>query len=153
MKVISKVYFTENVAIISFEKAPAQIGFLSNLFDQVAKAGINVDMISQTAPKGMCNTISFTVSDENVTDILAIITGLNVEQYAVMPLVSAGNVKISLYGEEMPSKVGVAADVFDRLNEKGIDILLITTSDVDISVVVSSANADLAFRTLEKAYL
>lgn len=153
MKVISKVYFTENVAIISFEKAPSQIGFLADLFDRVTKAGINVDMISQTAPKGACNTISFTVSDDYVTDILGIITEINVGQNAVMPLITAGNVKISLYGEEMPSKVGVASDVFDRLNAKNIDILLITTSDVDISIVVSSANSDLAYQTLEQAYL
>lgn len=149
MKVISKVYFTENVAIVSFEKAPAKIGFLSDLFDRVAQAHINVDMISQTAPKGAYNTIAFTVSDGDVPAVLSIIAELN----AVRPLVSAGNVKISLYGEEMPSKVGVAADVFDRLNGKGIDLLLITTSDVDISVVVSSANADAAYKTLEESYL
>lgn len=48
MKVISKISLTENVAIVSFEKVPARIGFLSDLFDRVARAGINVDMISQT---------------------------------------------------------------------------------------------------------
>ena len=153
MNVISRVYFTENVAIISFEKAPAKIGFLSGLFDRVAEAGINVDMISQTAPKGAHNTIAFTVSDDVVTDVLSIVTTLQPEGSPVMPLVSAGNVKISLYGEEMPSKVGVAADVFHRLNEKGIDVLLITTSDVDISIVVSSANADAAYELLKAAYL
>lgn len=111
MKVISKVYFTENVAIVSFEKAPAKISFLSGLFDRVSKAGINVDMISQTAPKGAFHTIAFTVSDDAVADVLAIVTEMKHDEHAVMPLVSAGNVKISLYGEEMPSKVGVAADV------------------------------------------
>lgn len=153
MKVISKVYFTESVAIISFEKAPAKIGFLSGLFDRVSRAGINVDMISQTAPKGEYNTIAFTVSDEFVPDVLAIIAEMKGDEHAVMPMVSAGNVKISLYGEEMPSKVGVASDVFDHLNEIGVDVLLITTSDVDISIVVSSANADAAYEALRAAYV
>jgi len=150
MKSISRVSFTENVAIISFENAPSKIGFLSGLFDRLAQAGINVDMISQTAPKGRSNTISFTVADEDVAPVLSLVAGWKEE--AVRPLVSAGNMKISLYGAEMTDRPGVAADVFGRLNAKGIDLLLITTSDVDISVVVSSANADMACRTLEEAY-
>lgn len=148
MRSISKVSFTENVAIISFENAPSRIGFLSGLFDRLAQAGINVDMISQTAPKGRSNTISFTVADEDVAPVLSLVG----KEEAVRPMVSAGNMKISLYGAEMTDRPGVAADVFDRLNAKGIDLLLITTSDVDISVVVSSANADMASRTLEEAY-
>lgn len=153
MSVIHKVYFTENVAIVSFEKAPAQIGFVAHLFDRVTEAGINVDMISQTAPKGDRNTLSFTVSDDRVADVLAIITGLKAEEPSVVPLISAGNVKICLYGEEMPSKVGVASGVFDLLNEQNIDVLLITTSDVDISIVVSAANADRAYDVLKAAYM
>lgn len=151
-KVISRVNLTEGVAIISFEKAPAKIGFLSDLFDRVAKAGVNVDMISQTAPKGAHNTIAFTVADDMVGDILGIITELNAAEQSVLPMVSAGNVKISLWGKEMPHLVGVASDVFDRLAEIGVEVLLITTSDVDISIVVSSASADLAYETLKKAY-
>jgi len=153
MKVISQVYFTENISVISFETAPANIGFLASLFDMVAKAGINVDMISQTAPKGLNNSISFTVIDTRVADILQIVRNLEGKYKTVKPLVSIGNVKISLYGEEMPSKVGVAADAFNRLNEKGIDIILITTSDVDISMVVQSSHADLAYETLKNAYI
>ena len=151
--VIHQVNLTENVAIVSFEKAPVKISFVSALFDYVAKAGINVDMISQTTPKGDSNTISFTVSDDKVADMLALITSLNNDKRAVMPLISAGNVKIALYGPEMPNLVGVASDVFDRLNEVGVDVLLITTSDVDISIVVSRANAELAYQTLREAYL
>lgn len=153
MSVIHKVYFTENVTIISFEKAPAHIGFVSDLFDRVTQEAVNVDMISQTAPKGESNTISFTVSDDRVADVLAIITDLKTSEPSVVPLISSGNVKICLFGEEMPSKVGVAADVFDILHKQGIDILLITTSDVDISIVVSASNADRAYAALKAAYM
>ncbi|MCI8407000.1 MAG: ACT domain-containing protein [Oscillospiraceae bacterium] len=151
MKVISKISLTENVAIVSFEKVPARIGFLSDLFDRVARAGINVDMISQTAPKGEQNTLAFTVSDGDVPRILSTVTALKGGESGMMPLVSSGNIKISLYGEEMPSKVGVAAEVFSILKEAGIDLLLITTSDVDISLVVSGPNGDAALCALESA--
>lgn len=53
----------------------------------------------------------------------------------------------------MPSKVGVAAGAFALLNEMGIDILLITTSEVDISIVVTSANSDAAYAILKKEYM
>ena len=55
--------------------------------------------------------------------------------------------------QEMPSKVGVAAGAFALLNEAGIDILLITTSEVDISIVVTSANSDAAYAILKKEYM
>lgn len=153
MSVITKIGFTENVSIISFEKAQAHMKIISVLFDRVAKAGINVDMISQSAPKGEYNTISFTISDDDLTEILAVIKQLKAEYSSLLPLVSSGNVKISIYGEDMPKHSGVAADVFIRLSEQNIDTLLITTSAVDISIVVTSANADKAVKTLQDAYL
>ena len=150
MKIISKIYETEEVSMVSFEKTPAQIGFISELFRRIADAGINVDMISQTAPKGEKNNLSFTIAVEWVMEVTALAARMN---SGIKPLISSGNVKISLYGEAMPEYAGVAAGVFDLLNEAGIDILLITTSDVDISLVVSSANADRALAILKKAYL
>lgn len=151
-KVIDRVNVTENVAIVSFGKVPAKIGLLSSLFDRVARAGINVDMISQTAPKGEYNSISFTVSDDKVGDVLNLLTRMDEKERDLMPMISTGNVKISLWGKEMPNLVGVASDVFDRLAEIGVEVLLITTSDVDISIVVDPASADLAYETLKKAY-
>jgi aspartokinase len=152
MKVISQVSRTENVAIVTLENAPANIQFLSHVFDITAKAGINVDMISQTAPKGTHNTISFTVVDTKVPDLLKVVNQLQQETGDMKPLVSVGNVKICLFGEEMPSKVGVAADVFNRLVEENIDILLITTSDVDISIVVQNVDSERAYALLKEAY-
>lgn len=152
MSVVTKVDLTENVAIVSFENAPAHIGFLAKLFDRVAKAGVNVDMISQTAPKGESNTISFTVSCDKLTEVLQVVNSLKAEEKDIVPLVSTGNVKLCLYGGKMPEVVGVASDAFLKLKEKNIDILLITTSDFDISIVVTAANADLAYDTLKKAY-
>ena len=105
MKVISKISLTENVAIVSFEKVPARIGFLSDLFDRVARAGINVDMISQTAPKGEQNTLAFTVSDGDVPRILSTVTALKGGESGMMPLVSSGNIKI-VFGNAQQGRRG-----------------------------------------------
>lgn len=152
MNVITDITLTEGVAVVSFESAPSSIGFISNLFSNVAEAEINIDMISQTAPKGSVNTISFTIGDNDVTGLLAVIARLKQKEKTIMPFVSPGNVKISLYGEEMPKYAGVAADVYNRLAQESIDTILITTSDVDISLVVSHSNADKAYECLKKAY-
>lgn len=152
MAIITKIGFTENVAIISFENAQAHVKILSILFDSVAKAGINVDMISQTAAKGEYNLISFTVSDDDVTTLLSVLNKLKIEHESLIPLISSGNVKISLYGESMPQNPGVAASVFCKLAEDNLDTLLVTTSDVDISIVVTSAIADVTFKKLTAAY-
>lgn len=154
MGIISDIYQTENVAVISFEKASAQINFISSLFKKMGEARINVDMISQTAPKGNHNTLSFTISDDDVAGVLSITASMKDENSApLMPLVSVRNVKISLYGKEMPGHCGVAAEVFARLCESKIDTLLITTSDVDISVVVSRENADVAYSVLKESFI
>lgn len=153
MSAVTEIYSTEGITIITFEEAPAHIGFVSELFLKVADAKINIDMISQTAPKGESNTISFTVQDNDLPALLEIINGMKDDKKALTPYVSTGNVKLSLYGSEMPKLCGVAADVFARLAANEIDTLLMTTSDVDISIVVSNANSDSAYSLLKSAYI
>ena len=153
MSVISNIYQSENTTIISFEHIPANIDFLNGVFQGVKREHINVDMISQTAPKGELNSMAFTVNDDDMPRVISVIGKLKETYGDITPMVSAGNVKISLYGKEMPQQVGVAADVFNVLSNEKIDILLITTSDVDISIVVSKSNADKAYRLLKENLL
>lgn len=153
MNVIKNVVFTEKIAVVTIENAPANIQFLSAVFDTAAKAAVNVDMISQTAPKGDSNTLSFTVTDDRITDILQVVKSLESQFDGIKTLVSIGNVKLCLQGDEMPDEIGVAADAFRRLAKEKIEIILITTSDVDISLVVHSADADKAYAILKEAYM
>ena len=69
------------------------------------------------------------------------------------PIVSSSNVKLSLYGEDFPKYTGIAAQVFQVLASKGIELLLITTSDVDISLLVSSADHYKAEAALKELVL
>lgn len=151
--IINRIDQTENVAIVSFEKAQSHIDFVSKLFMDLADAKINIDMISQTASKGDSNTISFTVSDDEIPQVLTTVNKLKQTYSDLQPLVSTGNVKISLFGHDMPAHSGVAAGVFSVLAKEKIDTLLITTSEVDISLVVAIANSDKANELLKKEYL
>lgn len=149
---ITRITPTENVTLITLESVPAQIAFLSDVFGAVAKDEINVDMISQTAPTGNTVTVSFTVSDDDMAKVLSIIKKLSARYPNVRSLVSSSNVKLNLFGESLPEHFGVAASAFEALAEKGIDILLITTSDVDISVLVPQASFDFALDALKNAF-
>lgn len=150
MNVISKINQTENVAVVSLDKAPSDIRFLNKLFCSVSEKGINIDMISQTAPKGNKISLSFTIDEKDMAELLSVLTKLDIK--GMITSVSAGNAKLSLYGKEMPCRVGVAADVFSCLFENNIDVLLITTSEVDISMALASSNVDKACRVLKEKY-
>ena len=78
-------------------------------------------------------------------------TGVVVDAKAA-PLLSVGYSKLNLFGEEMVTSCGVAARALNALAAAGIEVLLITTSDLDISLLVRAENEDAAYEALKKAY-
>lgn len=142
----------EHVALVTFEGIPNQVGFLSAIFNSVAGRNINVDMISKTATTGPRMTLSFTVSEEDIPALLEITNQVRTKYPDIRPMVSGGNTKIVLFGEDLPTECGVAAKAFTALNEAGIDVIMIVTSDQDISLLLRGADADTAYEVLHKAY-
>lgn len=136
MEGITTITATEEVALVTLRNSPADIRFISHVFGEIAKRDVNVDMISQTTPVGNQISLSFTVSDEQIGAILEICGLLHTETPQIKTDISSGNCKISLSGEAMRSTPGMAAGVFDTLAEIGIDIRMITTSEVDISILI-----------------
>ena len=145
---ISNISVTEDVALLTLGHAPAKADFISRVFGRVSEQDINVDMISQTAVTGEYVTISFTVSDEHVTHVVALANAVKDKYPSVKTLVKNGNVKIALYGEDMPDHPGVAAKVFQVFNRIGVGILLITTSETDISILVDGSDYPAAYEAL-----
>lgn len=142
---VSKITSAENVMLISFaDAAPA---FMAETLQTLADAGILVDMISQTAPAGGAIRFCFTAPYEHFDTALKVMGG-----NGPAPMISGGYSKINLYGEEMVHSVGVAARALHAMNEAGIDIALITTSDLDISLLVRQEEEDVALDALKKAY-
>ena len=103
---------------------------LAEHLEVFARAGIVVDMICQSAPRGTAVDFSFTTSYDNFTRVMQ---ALPAAAKAHPPLVSGGYSKINLFGEEMVTSCGVAARALSALAQAGIEIVLITTSDLDIS--------------------
>ena len=130
---VSKISSEQNIMLTTFPGAQYSAQSLAEHLDVFAKAGIVVDMICQSAPRGSAVDFSFTTSYDNFA---AVMKALPAAAKANPPLVSGGYSKINLFGEEMVTSCGVAARALAALAGAGIEIVLITTSDLDISLLI-----------------
>ena len=152
MKVITQLNVMRDVVLVTLNKVPANVDFICRIFDRLDEEGINIDMISQSPVTGSNVSVSFTASSEDMVKIAKLANEITAEYPTVRPLLSHNNVKISLYGADMPEYHGVAAGVFRVLKDCGTDILMITTSSVDISVLVDGAYAEQCIAALSEAF-
>lgn len=113
-----------------------------------AERQVNLDMISQTAPMGGVIRLSFTISDESLSDALAGLACVRKEYPSATSEILPGNCKISFYDERMTHTPQVAAKVITLLANADVHVMLITTSDVDISVLVPASSLDNALEAL-----
>lgn len=145
---ISNVTITENVTLITLINIPITGGTISKVFSALADYNVNVDMISQTSPlKGVVN-LSFTISD---SDLFSAIQALKEFKKIAPDLrieVNSNNTKISLYGEAMRDAIGIAAQTLTLFYENKIDIIMITTSEVDISYLIYACDQEAAISLL-----
>lgn len=149
---VEKITVTEDVALITFENMVSDAKAISLIFESFAGADINVDMISQTAPYRNHISLSFTVSNSDFSKALKVFTSLRETSVGVKPLINTSNTKLSLYGKEMAEIPGVASKAFSAVSEAAGQISLITTSEFDISLLVSNEYAQTALQALNKTF-
>ncbi len=152
-EVIRGVTYTRDEAKVSLFKLMDQPGISASLFGRLADAGINVDMIVQTNAGGDGRTdMTFTVTRSDAARTKAILGDLK-ETLGYDALDIRQDVaKISVVGLGMRSHVGVAKKMFETLAEKKINIQVISTSEIKISVLIDDAYTELAVRSLHTAY-
>ena len=152
MKVITKMTVMRDIALVTLSKVPASVEYICRIFDMLDEAGVNVDMISQSPLTGAYVSVSFTASSDEMVKIAGLANSISEEIPSIRPLISHNNVKISLFGERMPEFHGIAASVFRVLKDCGTDVVLITASSVDISVLVDGANCEACIEALKEAF-
>ena len=149
---VSNITATYNVALVTVDNLPNNMKLISDIFNTIAEEKINIDMICQAPPyKGSIN-ISFSIPSD---DIVKAISALNRFKKDVPNLhieVDADNTKVSVYGEEMKNIPGVAARLFTILANIGIEVKLITTSEVDISYLIYEKDVDIAIEAIKSEY-
>lgn len=140
---------TESVSAVSFNNVPLNKTVMEDTLRTVAGAGINVDMISMTAPTSEIFSFGFTVGDADMPKLLGAVKTLR-ENGGVAPMINSGNRKIVIQTGTMTDTVGFAARVFEILNRLNAMILMITTSVDEISVLIRDADADAVVSAFEK---
>ncbi|MGN0670782.1 MAG: ACT domain-containing protein [Oscillospiraceae bacterium] len=146
-----KLDVTENVSAVSFNNVPLDRTIMEDTLKIVANAGINVDMISMTAPTSEIFSFGFTVKDDDIPKLLGIVKELR-EKDCVAPMINSGNRKIVIQTGTMTNTIGFAAKVFEILNRLSAMILMITTGEDEISVLIRNADADAVCAAFEKEF-
>ena len=140
----------DNITLITLQGFPASADSIAKIFDAISQYDINIDMISMAPTHGALTGLSFTISDNDLIDILTFISALKKETQ-VNAIVSSVNHKISVYDPEMKNTPGIAAKVFGAIRNTDADIRLITTSEVEISLLVTEADFDTVYNAIVKA--
>ena len=151
-EVIRGVTFDKSEAKMSLLDVPNVPGIAGRIFGALAQENINVDMIIQGAREGDCSDISFTVSKDDLDRAAAAAEKIRLDLGASQVLVGRDIAKISVVGIGMKAHCGVAAKMFQALAEAGINIQMISTSEIKISCVVSEEQAAQAVAVLHKTF-
>jgi aspartate kinase len=150
--VVAGIAYARDEAKVTVKHVPDRPGVAAAVFGPLADANVNVDMIVQN------------VSDDGTTDMTFTVTGVDLPRAIVSLEKSRGTIgyarlitdkdvaKISVVGTGMRSHAGVASTMFRTLAEKGINIEVISTSEIKVSVLIKQDYTELAVRALHTAY-
>ena len=149
---IKGVTKNENVAVISLLEVPDVPGMSFNVFSLMAQKKINVGIILQASGRGNNKDLIITVPLEDVHTATAILQE-NLQRFgANRVLVDTDVAKVSIVGAGVQSHPGVAAKMFERLYECNINIRMIATSEIKISVIIAKQDADRAVAAVHDAF-
>ena len=150
--VVRGVAADKNQAKVTIQRVPDQPGVAARLFQELAAANVNVDMIVQNVSEHGITDISFTVPRDEVNRTRSTVDKLLESLGAAGATYDVDIAKISIVGVGMRSHSGVAYRMFEALSNNKINVEMISTSEIKISVVIRSAYADQAVQVLHKAF-
>ena len=151
--VVSGVAYDKNQAKVTIKGVPDKPGIAAQIFKTIADANIIVDMIVQnTSTDGKSTDLSFTVAKTDAKKTLAltegILKGLGAEGVDMRDDVA----KISVVGVGMRTHSGVAATMFETLAQHGVNIMMISTSEIKVSCLIELKYMELAVRALHEVF-
>jgi len=150
--IVSGVTHDTSEAKVSIIGVPDRPGIAARVFRELARAGVNIDMIVQNVSQNNEATISFTLPKSDVDTANPILEQLRVDIGAHRIEHDADIAKVSLIGAGMKSHPGVAADMFDALAEAGINIEIISTSSIRISCVIRASEVERAVQAVHERF-
>ena len=151
-RVVSGIAYSRDEAKITVQRVADRPGVAAAIFGPLADNAINVDMIVQNISEDGHTDLTFTVARSDLDRAVAVLEDCRntLGFYALKP--DSNVVKISVIGVGMRSHAGVAKQMFQTLAEKGINIQVISTSEIKVSVLIAAEYTELALRALHTAY-
>ncbi len=140
---------TARIAVIGVKDEP---GIAFRLFNAVAKKNINVDNIIQSVGREGTKDISFTVQNDDADDVIAILEGIQDTLGFVRTDIARDVAKVSIVGAGIMTNAGVASKMFEALYDAGINIRMIFTSEIRVSVLVDEKYADKAMNVIHEKF-
>jgi aspartate kinase len=151
-QVVSGIAYSRDEAKITVQRVADRPGVAAAIFGPLADKAINVDMIVQNISEDGKTDLTFTVARSDLDRAVAVLEGSRgiVGFDALKP--DSNVVKISVIGVGMRSHAGIAKQMFQALADKGINIQVISTSEIKVSVLIAAEYTELALRALHTAY-
>ena len=130
-----------------------QIGRLYKVFKLLANNNINIDMIAQAAGEDIIKSVSFSIQDKDLNKALEVLED-NKEDLQIEQIKHYSNLaKVSIVGLGMMNNPGVAAEMFETLYDENIEIQMVSTSEIKVSVLVEEEKAEQAMRAIHKKFM
>lgn len=142
-----------NVARISIIGVPNVPGIAYKIFGKLASKNINIDIILQSVGRNDTKDITFTTSKDNAKLAVEVLQELEVLSNLKIEVDAETVTKVSIVGAGMETHPGVAAKMFEALFENDINIQMISTSEIKISVLIDSKDADKAVEAVHDAFI
>lgn len=142
----AQVTVSNDITLVTLHNAPADMDFIATVFEEIAKLNIDIDMISLSPVQGSTTSVSFTIKDDDLMALLSYTSKLKSKN--IKPVISSGNSIISLMDDEMEENPGVAAKIFRAISNSNVDIRIVSTSQIQVSVLVTDAVFEQAYSAL-----
>lgn len=149
---VSGIAFSREEALIALSSVPNKAGVEGQILSKVSEANVEIDMIAQTATNHPTTDFTFTVQRKDFPKTLKIVEQLAASLGAVSIKTNSNVAKLSLVGIGMRSHAGVASNMFRALGNAGINIQMITTSEIKISVVIDEDSLEKGVRAVHDAF-
>ncbi len=150
--VVSGVAYDKNQVKVTVQGVPDKPGVAAKIFNTISDNNVVVDMIIQNIGEGGLTDMSFTVPKTDAKKIVEVMKKVVAEIGAKNVNVKEDIAKISIVGVGMRSHSGVAAKMFSAMAKEGINIMMISTSEIKISCVIDTKYTELAVRVLHDAF-
>jgi aspartate kinase len=151
-KVVTGIAVEESCLMVSLNLVPYGPSNIASIFEKIASANINIDMISQTAPYDSFVNISFSSYESEKHKIKDIIESLKEEMPTIDYIIDDSIVKLSVVGIGMVSQSGVAADLFNILSSNNIEFYQVTTSEISISYTINHYDKERAVALISNRF-